>query len=108
MDTLIELLTFLLIAIAVVPLLLLALYVLADRLGFRFADRILDSTVLLLMLQWVTGGVVNIVGGLAIAALGAWAVFHAWPIWHGLLGGLLVPFGLWRTWRGVALLRARD
>ena len=107
MDTLIELLTFLLIAIAVVPLLLLALYVLADRLGFRFADRILDSTVLLLMLQWVTGGVVNIVGGLAIAALGVWAVFHAGYTWHGILGGLLVPFGLWRTWRGVVVLKAR-
>ena len=106
MDTLIELALFLLIAIAVAPLLLLLLYVLADRLGFKLADRLLDPIGWVLKLQWFTGGVVNIVGGLAIAALGVWAVFHAWPIWHGLLGGLLVPFGLWRTWRGIAVLKA--
>ena len=106
MDTFVELLTFLLIAIAVAPLLLLALYVLADRLGFRFADRLLASTVWLLTLQWITGGVVNIVFGLAIVALGVWAVLHAWPAWHGLLACLLVPFGLWRTWRGITVLKA--
>jgi hypothetical protein len=50
--------------------------------------------------------VVNIVGGLAIAALGVWAVLHAWPAWQGLLACLLVPFGLWRTWRGIAVLKA--
>lgn len=105
MDTLIGLLAFLLIAIAVAPL-LLGLYVVADYFGLRLAERLLDSTNWLLKLQWFTGSVVNIVGGLAIAALGVWAVFHFEPTSHRLLSALLVPFGLWRTWRGLALLKA--
>jgi hypothetical protein len=106
MDTLIELGLFLLIAIAVAPLLLLGLYVVADRLGLRLADRLLDVVGGLLKVQWFTGSLVNIVGGLAIAALGVWALFQVEPIWQGLLTALLIPFGLWRTIRGLALLKA--
>ncbi|QEI07438.1 DUF4175 domain-containing protein [Pigmentiphaga aceris] len=110
MDTLIDLLPdlllFLLIGIAVAPLLLLGLYVVTDYFKLAIADRILDLIGHLLKLQWLTGSVVNIVGGIALAALGVWSMFHFDPQWQRWLGVLLVPFGLWRAWRGLALLRA--
>jgi hypothetical protein len=106
MDTLIEILAWLLIAIAVAPLLLLGLYVLASYFGLGIADRILTLTGRFLALQWFSGGVLNAVGGIALAALGVWAVLHFNPLLHRLLAVLLVPFGLWRTYLGVAVLRA--
>lgn len=106
MHTLIGIAAYLLIGIAVAPLLLLGLYVLADRLGLKVADRMLSLTVRLLQWQWLSGGVVNIVGGLLIAALGIWAALSLEPSWHRLAGLLLVPFGLWRAFRGVAVLKA--
>lgn len=106
MHTLIGIAAYLLIGIAVAPLLLLGLYVLADRLGLKVADRMLSLTARLLQWQWLSGGVVNIVGGLLIAALGIWAALSLEPSWHRLAGLLLVPFGLWRAFRGVAVLKA--
>ncbi|WP_208508464.1 hypothetical protein [Variovorax paradoxus] len=106
MHTLIGIAAYLLIGIAVAPLLLLGLHVLADRLGLKVADRMLSLTVRLLQWQWLSGGVVNIVGGLLIAALGIWAALSLEPSWHRLAGLLLVPFGLWRAFRGVAVLKA--
>ncbi|QRF56354.1 hypothetical protein [Variovorax paradoxus] len=107
MHTLIGIAAYLLIGIAVAPLLLLGLYVLADRLGLKVADRMLSLTARLLQVQWLGGGVVNIVGGLLIAALGIWAALSLAPPLHRLAGALLlVPFGLWRTFRGVAVLKA--
>lgn len=106
MHTLIGIAAYLLIGIAVAPLLLLGLYVLADRLGLKVADRMLSLTARLLQVQWLSGGVVNIVGGLLIAALGIWAALSLEPSWHRLAGLLLVPFGLWRAYRGVAVFRA--
>ncbi len=107
MHTLIGIAAYLLIGIAVAPLLLLGLYVLADRLGLKVADRLLSLTTRLLQVQWLGGGVVNIVGGLLIAALGVWAALSPAPPLHRLAGALLlVPFGLWRTFRGVAVLQA--
>ncbi|WP_431510045.1 hypothetical protein [Variovorax sp. DAIF25] len=106
MHTLIGIAAYLLIGIAVAPLLLLGLYVLADRLGLKVADRMLSLTARLLQWQWLSGGVVNIVGGLFIAALGVWAALSLEPSWHRLAGLLLVPFGLWRAFRGVAVLKA--
>ncbi|WP_398498867.1 hypothetical protein [Variovorax sp.] len=106
MHTLIGIAAYLLISIAVAPLLLLGLYVLADRLGLKVADRMLSLTARLLQWQWLSGGVVNIVGGLLIAALGVWGALSLEPSWHRLAGLLLVPFGLWRAFRGVAVLKA--
>lgn len=106
MHTLIGIAAYLLIGIAVAPLLLLGLYVLADRLGLKVADRMLSLTARLLQWQWLSGGVVNIVGGLLIAALGIWAALSLEPSWHRLAGLLLVPFGLWRAFRGAAVLKA--
>jgi hypothetical protein len=105
MGTLIDISVWFLIGIAVVPLLLLGLYVLADHFELKLADRLLDLAVRLLKLQWFSGGLLNAVGGLAIAALGVWAVLHFAPLLHRLLAALLVPFGLWRTCLGVAVLR---
>lgn len=89
MNTLVDLLAYLLIGLAVAPLLVLGLYVLADRLGLFIAERLLDALRPLLTLQWLGGGLLNIVGGLAIGALGAWAVVH---------DGGLVGWGRARCW----------
>lgn len=90
-----------LIAAAVLPLLLLAVYALASYCGLSIADRLLDATVATLTVGWVIGCIVNIVGGLALVGLGIWAaiVFPA-PLVRFAMA-LLVPFGLWRLWRGV-------
>lgn len=106
MDFLIEVLVWLLIGIAVGPLLLLGIYAIASYFGLGIADRILALTARFLALQWFSGGVLNAVGGIALAALGVWAVLHFEPLLHRLLAALLVPFGLWRTYLGVAVLRA--
>jgi len=106
MHTLIGIAAYLLIGIAVAPLLLLGLHVLADRLGLKVADRMLSLTARLLQWQWLSGGVVNIVGGLFIAALGVWGALSLAPPLHRLASALLVPFGLWRAFRGVAVLKA--
>ncbi|RZI69236.1 hypothetical protein [Variovorax guangxiensis] len=106
MNTLVGLLAYLLIGLAVAPLLVLGLYMLADRLGLRIAERLLDALLPLLTLQWLGGGLLNIVGGLAIGALGVWAVMHDGGLVGWGAGALLVPFGLWRTLRGVGVTRA--
>lgn len=102
---------FLLIAIAVGPLMLLGLYVLADYFGLKMAGRMLDALAGLLKFQWLAGSALNIVGGLAISALGGWFIWHSDALPQRLAGALLVPFGLWRTCRGAvfmsALLRRR-
>ncbi|MDP9990054.1 putative membrane protein [Variovorax boronicumulans] len=106
MDSLIDVFVWLLIGIAIGPLLLLGLYAIASYFGLGIADRILALTGRFLALQWFSGGVLNAVGGIALAALGVWAVLHFDPLLHRLLAALLVPFGLWRTYLGVAVLRA--
>lgn len=106
MNTLVGLLAWLLIGLAVAPLLVLALYVLANRLGLRVADRLLDALLPLLTLQWLGGGLLNIVGGLALGALGVWAVVHDGGLAGWGAGALLVPFGLWRTVRGLSVTLA--
>jgi len=104
MDILFDLLAFSLMGIALVPLLVLGLYVIADRLKFAWAERLLAVTVELLKFQWVTGGFLNMVFGAGFVALGVWLVMtHELP-WQRVAGALLVPYGLWRLWRGAKLL----
>ncbi|MBS0428640.1 MAG: hypothetical protein JSR41_15290 [Proteobacteria bacterium] len=104
MDRLIDVLVWGLAGAALLPLLLLGLYVLADRLGVKGADRILDWTVRGLALQWTVGGLVNLGGGLAIAALGVWVVLRVGATWQSVAGIALVLVGLWRGWRGASVL----
>lgn len=106
MDSLISYVAIALMAIAVLPLVLLGLYLLADALGLQGAERVLAASVGLLKLQWLTGSAVNILGGLALAALGAWLAWRMGPLPIRLSGALLVPFGLWRVCRGGAILNA--
>lgn len=106
MDMLIDILLLLLIGIAVVPLLLVGLLALASYFELKVADRLLGLLGGLMTLQWLTGGVLNVVGGLAIAALGVWAVLRHEPLWQQLAAALLVPFGLWRVYLGAGVLGA--
>ena len=106
MDLLLTITACALIAIACAPLLLLGLYLLADALGFsKVAERLLDACSAFLTLQGYTGGIINLVGGLALAGLGVWGISHATGLMF-LLPALLIPFGLWRSWRGLCVLKA--
>ncbi|MES2531822.1 MAG: hypothetical protein V4636_12350 [Pseudomonadota bacterium] len=101
-----SLILFLLIAIAVAPLLTLALYVLADYFELKIATQLLEVMVALLKLQWLTASWINILGGLALSALGFWLIWHFNGLARTLSGAVLVLFGFWRTYRG-ALVNAR-
>ena len=105
MDLLLTITACALILIACAPLLLLGLYLLADALGFsKAAERLLDACSTFLTLQGYTGGIVNLLGGLALCGLGVWGINHA----AGLMvlpPAPLIPFGLWRSWLGIRVLR---
>lgn len=104
MNLLITVVSYALIAIAIAPLLFLGFYLLAHALGLhKAAERILDACSSLLILQGITGGLVNLLGGLALAALGLWFFLQTRGL-GSVLPALLVPFGLWRSWRGLGLL----
>ncbi|QNQ08112.1 hypothetical protein [Sphingomonas alpina] len=105
LDHMITIMAFILIGLAVIPLLLVALGALASYFDLGIAGPILAVAVRLVTLQWISGGVVNVLAGLALAALGIWAVLHFDPLLHRILSAALVPFGLWRIFRGVAVLR---
>ena len=49
------------------------------------------------------GFLLNLLGGLALAALGIWGFLRESGI-QSALPALLIPFGLWRSWRGLELL----
>ena len=105
MDLLLTITACALIGIACAPLLLLGLYLLANVLGFgKVAERLLDACSAFLTLQGYTGGVVNLLGGLALASLGVWGISHSAGLMV-LLPALLIPFGLWRSWLGIRVLR---
>lgn len=105
MDLLLTITACALILIACAPLLLLGLYLLADALGFsKAAERLLDACSTFLTLQGYTGGLVNLLGGLALAGLGVWGISHAAGLMV-FLPALLIPFGLWRSWLGIRVLK---
>ena len=62
MDALVTILLVVLVCAATLPLLALAVYALASAFGLGIADRILDTTMVLLKAQWTLGGVVNMLG----------------------------------------------
>jgi hypothetical protein len=93
-----------LVAVMLGPLVLLGVYMAADALKLPIAERILAATVQVLTLQWFVGGVVNVLGGLVIAGLGVWGSLHFTGMPYRLASLVLVPAGLWRTWRGAMIL----
>jgi len=98
--TVLTILSYGLIVLAVAPLVFLAIVGLATYFDLAIADRVLNGLTGLLIVQWVTGCVVNLVGGLALVALGVWLPLHSAKPVNGLVGGLVViPLGLWRMWR---------
>jgi len=100
----------LLIVIAIgLLVLLLFLWVIRDRLSSGVERRMLDATVRLLTLQWLTGSWINMTGGTALATLGFWTVFHDAQMVHKVVAVvILLPGGLWRAWHGFVLARARS
>ena len=90
--------------VAVAPLLLLGVYALANAVGIRSADRLLGPLIGLVQVQWGVAALVNLGGGLALAGLGLWTL--AQPGTLALAGLALIPFGLWRCWIGIGLIRA--
>ena len=104
-----DLLLTILLGITVAPLLLVAILAIATRFNLPIADRVLDLTVRLLTIQWFVGAHVNIVVGVAMTGLGMWFAWPLSPSWRWAAAALLIAFGMWRTLRGVAVLRsARD
>ena len=104
----IAILLFVLIAAAVLPLVALGVVVIADRLGWAASGRLLDLASRLAQVQWVIGGVLSVVVGAALIAVGAWLLFASFAWEARLAVVLLVPFGLWRIWRGVSVLRSGE
>jgi hypothetical protein len=91
-----------LIIIAMGPLILLGAFVLADRLGLGIAERLLDWTMFALIGQWRAGAIINVVGGAALCAGGAWLAVEFDRPARIVTAMLLIAFGLWRVWRGLA------
>lgn len=106
MKQLINISLYFLMAVALGPLLLLGLYVAADRFRLSGAERILNILLSAFVMQAVTGALVNILGGLALFGLGIWGLSRPSD---GLMkwgAALLLPFGLQRFYKGLALLKA--
>ena len=107
MSRVVDLAVYGLIAAAIAPLTLLAVYVVLSRLKAPFAERILDALMGAFHVQMVVGAAVNVIGGLLILALAIWIMGRpgagvvAW-----LSGGLVILLGLWRLCRGLSLARA--
>ena len=99
----VELLGYALIAVIAAPFLLLGLLVAGTYLNIPIADRLIDPLYYALNFLWIVGAAANIVVGLAIAAAGIWLSLRAPNILGGLSSLLLVPFGLWRVYRGVSV-----
>ena len=94
----------LLIALAVGPLLLLAVAVTCNALGWTLGDRLLSATVHLLSLQWRVGAILNVIVGVGLVGLGLWMAWHVHALVPRMAAALLlIPFGLWRAWRGVGI-----
>lgn len=101
-------LVYFLIGVVFAPLLLLGLYAVCSYFNVKIADRILSLVFRFLTVELAVGGVLNLVGGLAISALGIWSALYleSAPHLFRFLAVLLVPFGLWRAFRGGLALRS--
>ncbi len=96
-----------LIAAAIAPLVLLAVYVALSHLKAPFAERILDALMGAFSIQMIVGAAVNVIGGLLFCALAIWVVSRPDPtVLAWLSGALVLLLGLWRLARGLCLARA--
>jgi hypothetical protein len=94
--------TVILLTLAFAPLVLLVAFILADSLGLKLADRILDWTMIALISQWRAGCLLNILLGLLSIAGGVYFAIDFTRADHCLAAVFLTLFGLWRIWRGIA------
>lgn len=90
-----------LLLVTIAPLLFLGMFVLADGLNLRIAERILDWTMAALAIQWRLGSVINVAGGAALAAGGVWCALSLDHQTRWIAAIVLVPVGFWRIRRGV-------
>jgi hypothetical protein len=104
-DSLTQILAFLLAVLAFLPLLLLGLYLLAEHFGLKGAERIMGVFARALQVQWFLGALLNLVVGVALCALGVWAMLRFDTPAHRLVGAGALPFGLWRAVKGWLWLR---
>ena len=95
----------LLTAVAATLLLGVALLFVLRRYALPFASRLSDVSGRASRAQQIAGGIANVTGGLATAGFGAWAVQGTQPLVYQVAGGLLMPIGIWRALRGIAVLR---
>lgn len=103
MTSALQIIAALAIAAIVVPLLLLLLYALADALKLPFAARILDAAYRAMLFEFAVGTLVNVLGGLAIVALGVWGGVALPKLVYRVLALVIVPYGAWRVWLGIAI-----
>lgn len=106
MHELITIMAYLLMMIAIAPLALLAIYLIADHLELPLAAQVLDLLHDALLLQGFGGALINMLCGIGLMALGYWGVMRAGLAWSVLPPAMLALFGAWRGLRGLALLRA--
>lgn len=86
------------------PLLLLGFLALADTLDWPIAARILDVLFIALTAQFVIGGLVNVVLGIALVGGSIWVAQHGDAGWRWLVAALVLVLGVWRIWRGGMVL----
>ncbi|WP_442680406.1 hypothetical protein ACSBM8_04210 [Sphingomonas sp. ASY06-1R] len=101
MLTLSSIVLFVLIAVAVLPLLLVGILFLFAQFNLPIPTKLVDVVRIALNVAWSVGAILNIVGGLALAAVAVWLPVHNPTRTHLVLAPLLVGAGLWRLWRGV-------
>lgn len=95
----------LLTAVAAISLLSVAVLSVVSRYALPFASRLSGVSGCASRAQQIAGGIANVTGGLATAGLGACAVQGTQPLLYQVAGGLLMPIGIWRALRGIAILR---
>jgi hypothetical protein len=105
-DALVNSLFVALLGAAVLPLVALLVYAAASALRLSFADRVLEVTKALLTAQLGIGGVLNVLVGAGLVAVGIWCAVSLEPAIAKVPCLVLVPFGIWRLVRGFSILRA--
>lgn len=104
MHSLITIFSYAAILLALGPLLLLAIYALANRAGWRIADRLFKVLVRVLVVQAVIASLINLSLGVALIGLCIWAMGQPSLRWGLSIGVMTIGLGSWRAWRGAVML----